>query len=561
LFFKRYSGHVADSAELRRILALPRRIQPPRGTEKLSDALRRPGGEQTLRPVQAQALAELHLVGGLLGLIRVGGGKTLISFLAPHVLPVERPLLLVPAKLRDKTRAEFHVLMDHWHTPACGIHVESYEKLGRTQWADFFERYEPDMLICDEVHRLKNVRAAITRRVGRYLDRKPETHFVGLSGTVAQRSLMDYVHIADWALGSGSPVPRTFEDIQQWCCALDEDSLVGDNRFGPGALEILLDGGGYQKSVFGGYHLDDVRHVVHRRLIETPGVVATTESPIDASLIIDEWLRGYQHAPVVREAFEKLYMDWEDPDGTEFFSAVDVWRCARTLALGFYYRWEPRPPAWWLEPRRKWSATVRQILLRSRSLDSPKQVEEKFRNTKVFRDWAAVRRRYTPSVVPVWLDDDVVQKSCEWGRKEGIVWVEHQAVASAIEKLGMPFYGQLGRDKAGVPIEEAPKGVGIAASIEANKEGRNLQRYCRNLVLTPPTTGQVWEQLIGRTHRDGQLADEVSVDVFFGCKENTRAFIQAKNDAKYQKSITGSPQKLLEATIIFEAFDSRKKKG
>lgn len=69
---------VTKSAELRRILALPRRVWEEKAQElvpALSEYLRAPGGTQTLRPVQAISLVEMHDFGGLLGIIRVGGGK------------------------------------------------------------------------------------------------------------------------------------------------------------------------------------------------------------------------------------------------------------------------------------------------------------------------------------------------------------------------------------------------------------------------------------------------------------------------------------------------------
>src|SRR3972149_9238811 len=107
----RRSG-VKDSAELRRIIALPRREwskDEPGFAELLADMqqwLRMPSGTMVLRPVQAKALAELHDYGGLFGPMQVGRGKALCSFLASIVLEAKRPLLIPPAKLRDKTIRE-----------------------------------------------------------------------------------------------------------------------------------------------------------------------------------------------------------------------------------------------------------------------------------------------------------------------------------------------------------------------------------------------------------------------------------------------------------------------
>lgn len=530
---------VRNSTEFQRIRALPRRFDPPAGADRLTELFRLQG-RQELRPIQAQALAELCLVGGLLGIIRVGGGKTLITFLASAMVPrVKRPLLLIPAKLRGKTRIEFAELERDWVKPVAPLRIESYERLGRMEWSEFLEEYGPDMIICDEAHRLRNVRAAVTRRVGRYMSNHPETCFLALSGTLLRRSLFDFAHLVEWTLGDQSPVPLEWADLQEWGAAVD----VGDVRYAPGVLAEFIKGDDGS--------LEGVREGLRARLVETPGVVATEESPIDAGLLIEEWK---PKCAELKEEFSKLYNDWELPSGETLLSAADVWRHARELCLGFYYQWDPQPPEWWLEPRRKWSAFVRSTLIGSRTLDSAAQVADLHQDSKVFRDWSAVRADFIPNRQVFWLDTGIIEQAAQWVRdQKGIVWVGHNAVADRLIKLGVDYYGNMGINRQGKPIEKAVGG--IAASIEANKEGRNLQRYSRNLILAPPTTGLAWEQLLGRTHRDGQLADEVTVEVFLRGGENARAITQAITDSRYQKGLTGSPQKLLEATLAFASLE------
>src|SRR5262245_46563659 len=101
---------VQRTACLRRVLELPRRSWSDSGAkdlaERLTALLKTSGGTMTLRPVQAIALYEAYRCHGAFLPIRVGGGKTLISLLLPHVLEASRPLLLLPAKLIEKTRRE-----------------------------------------------------------------------------------------------------------------------------------------------------------------------------------------------------------------------------------------------------------------------------------------------------------------------------------------------------------------------------------------------------------------------------------------------------------------------
>ena len=75
-----YRSQITATEEFRRIQNLPRRVWTPAEAEKLADdmtqVLKTPKGTMRLRPIQAVALAELAMYGGLLGPIPVGEGKT-----------------------------------------------------------------------------------------------------------------------------------------------------------------------------------------------------------------------------------------------------------------------------------------------------------------------------------------------------------------------------------------------------------------------------------------------------------------------------------------------------
>ena len=68
----------------------------------------------------------------------------------------------------------------------------------------------------------------------------------------------------------------------------------------------------------------------------------------------------------------------------------------------------------------------------------------------------------------------------------------------------------------------------VCASPRAHGTGKNLQQFARNLVANPPSDGATWEQLIGRTHRQGQEADEVTVEVY----RHTAPFLEAVEKAR-----------------------------
>jgi hypothetical protein len=82
-------------------------------------------------------------------------------------------------------------------------------------------------------------------------------------------------------------------------------------------------------------------------------------------------------------------------------------------------------------------------------------------------------------------------------------------------------------------------------SIAAHGIGKNLQSWCNQLILCPPSSGHIWEQLLGRTHRPGQEADEVTVFVYVHTPRFAQALQQALVDAEYIQMSTGNAQKIL----------------
>lgn len=544
---------VRNTAELRRILALPRRRADGSDlVEPLTSLLQMPGGTMRLRPAQALALHDIGVHGGAVLPLGVGEGKTLIALLAAYVLDAQRPLLLLPANLIEKTERDRRSLAKHWRIPD-HVRLLSYQMLGRVQAAAELEVYKPDALIGDEAHALKNRKAAVTRRVGRFIAEHPETRCVWMSGTIISRSVNEAGHLLRWALRDGAPVPKTVEELEEWALALDE-KVEDWQRNDPGALLELCSSDERADIRIG--RLDELtaaRRGFQRRLVETPGVVATTNDGehVGASIYIRPIT--YEMAPATVKHFDVLRNDMMTPDGWDV-TPVDVWRHARELALGMHYIWDPRPPDEWRAARKAWFAFVRAVLSRSRTLDSPEHVAMACDAGRLPSDelnsWRRIKDTFIPNVVPVWHDDTALKVCAEWMRGgDGIVWTAHSFFANRLAELtGAPYFGEGGLDSSGAFIDDA-KGV-VIASIAANKEGRNLQRWSRNLVTTPPDGAGDWQQLIGRTHRPGQIADVVTFDVLLGCAEHARAMQKAKAAAEAVRDTTGAPAKLLIADFF-----------
>jgi hypothetical protein len=144
-------------------------------------------------------------------------------------------------------------------------------------------------------------------------------------------------------------------------------------------------------------------------------------------------------------------------------------------------------------------------------------------------------------------------------REKGIVWCEHVFFARRLAQMtGATYYGANGMSDRGESITLVKPGRAIIASVQANSTGRNLQMFSTNLITSCSPSAAAIEQLIGRTHRDGQEADEVTVDVLLGCSEHYDAFYQALGGARAAADTLGHDQKLLLADILIPNINNKK---
>jgi len=174
-----------------------------------------------------------------------------------------------------------------------------------------------------------------------------------------------------------------------------------------------------------------------------------------------------------------------------------------------------------------------------------------------WHEWQAVADRPEPRSYPVWISTWAVDAAVKWARHPhapgapplsdppgSVIWVENVAMGQAIaQRGGFRFYNEGDASFATDPI--------IVCSVWSQSEGKNLQdRYSRNLITSPSSSAKVWEQLIGRTHRPGQQADEVTADYFAHSKVFRASFEAALLNAQYIKQTQGQDQKLLIADKV-----------
>lgn len=551
------SSGVSESVELDRIIRLPRRECIFTEYEDLTERFRKPGGTMSIWPLQSAALHEAKKANGLLALLSAGSGKTLVSLLVGSMMDAKRIVLFVPPQLRAQLLTkDIPRLNQHFYLPLDKLTVVAYSELSSAKSADLLDELKPDLIVSDECHAYRHKNAARTRRWLRYHKDHPECRFVGLSGTITRRSLRDFGHLAEHALRARSPVPLNWHSLNEWAEAID----IGRDPLPAGALRklaneeelLLIDLRDPIKSQEG------VRKAFRRRLVETPGVVATEEGAVGTSLV----LTGLRPPvpPEVAAALKALRETWclgED----ELVDILSVVRAGCQLAAGFYTRWNwpgGIPDREWLEARSEWNRELREILKLSRKgLDSPLLVMNAIRRgdlrSDTFGSWETAKEKYDPEPPreTVWISDFLVREAVRWGKETcdkangGICWFAHRALGEAIAKMGgFPFFGggeQAAKDLTSITPKKAPV---IVCSIKAHGTGLNLQAYSRNLFTTPPA-GLEAEQTIARTHRPGQDADQVSVDLFVHTPESVRAWLNSLRDARYVETSSGQKQKIL----------------
>lgn len=553
-------GKASVKSEVQRIVDLPVAKPVPWS----GSSVRKQAGLE-LRPVQQAALGAIRAAGGGLFPIGVGHGKTYISVLAGAALDAKLAILLVPPRTVEQVYAALSKADSHFRVPR--TEVVAYSALSRPEASDLLRRlvqgYDPRevVLVADEAHCLKRDTAARTKRVARFLG-EFSCRFVAMSGTLTSKSLRDFAHLAEWALHEGSPVPRPAaaqgaQALEHWAASIDADGRGGAHDWQwceplwawAGCSGDLWTAGSSQRK-------EGLRSALHKRMAATKGVVTTGESSFGASLYVEKL--GLALPSVLADAMAEVEQSRCRPDGEPIESPVDQWRILRQLSLGFWYRWvwpDDQPDVEWLQARAAWARHVRSKLDNEakEGFDSPLLVFNRVsrehaagqRNAihRAWEAWKRVKDRPAPPVEPVWLSGEVLDRALQTvlqSKTPTIVWYSDDAVADALAKRGLTVV------RPGKPVPARAQTVCL--SVKSHGVGLNLQAWAHNLVLTPGSSGLEWEQLIGRTHRPGQLEDEVWVSVLAHTDAFRQALAGAMRDAEYLQHTTGQQQKLLLAS-------------
>lgn len=521
----------------------------------LDHALRTPGGQQRLRPIQAAALSEGFELGGLFLGAACGGGKTGVAALLPQLLRLRgqtRVLILTSGSMLQDTEREFARMRQHWQV-VVHYEIKTYTWLALDAQESYLEQTRPDVVICDEADALRR-RNTCHKKLRRYKAANPGCSMFFMSGSFMSEGLLDYAPMLELALGRQSPLPPDPLETELWAEALDDAE--------PAALRTLAAKWGAPED------WEEACLWFARRLRGTPGVILSDESYSGSELTIDV---HYADAGWAAE-FRQSRLRWERPDGwslcdqaegdaqenpDSFQAAGSLWALNRQLALDFFYSCDPEPPRPWAAARREWFRFVR-ACIEAGAFFTELQVRNACaaaaQPPAEFTNWQRLAGTFKPNRVANWLSPRPA--SIAWARAwgeaaPGIIWAEHRAWGERLaQETGWRFFREQGLDANRQRVTDAKPTQSIIVARPPNFRGRNLQyNWHRNLSVCQLSSALLEEQWLARTFRDGQPSPRVHFDFYHSCLENESSLHSVFRRATHCRRTLLLPQIILGARL------------
>jgi len=545
--------------EIERVIALP--LVEYDGNINL-EQIQKPNPKIELRLIQRQALQAIaECKGGFLP-IGVGEGKTFIGLLAGSVLDADLCVYVGPAQVIKQIKREKNRLSRDFHLTK--ITAMSYGCLSRPNGTavltELFKQSKRPLLVLDEAHKIRHSTAARTKRVIRYLQERPETMVVAMSGTLTSKSLKDFAHLAEMCLRDKSFMPRENREVERWAHCVDADSRP--SRYDLRLLAPLHTWASRQSGYkTGTTWKEKLRKAFALRMRTSPGVVGSAKSTVKASLSLVRLL-DLQVPEEVATLVQRIYNSNVGPNGDVIVDDLTRYRVLRQLTCGFWYRWiwpNGEVDHVWLDARNDWNRHVRRELetQAKEGYDSPAlvraEIESQLLNGRIRRPihraltvWMGQEHKPDPPVEAVWISDYLVKATVEWcmkQKKSVLVWYESQALLEKLEEYGLQAYYECVTNVLGP----------VAVSVRKHGTGLNMQQFDSQIVMEPPSGGATWEQLLGRTHRLGQDSDTVLCAVWQHTDVFRSSFNNASDGARYIAHVTGVPQRLCYADVMFSS--------
>ena len=354
--------------EINRILNAP--VNQPLSEElvkKFSKATLLPSAEIELLPVQCEAIKAYLLNGGAFCYIKVGGGKTLISFacaVSGYRKGNRKIILLIPPKLTQQTvekkipwlrrqmpiNLPIHVIAGKNRANRLklskqnsGLFIMAWSQLSNQDTDEIISNIAPDMIIADEAHNLSNRKSSRYKRINRWMVENPDTEFIPLSGTMGKKGIMDYYHLVRWALKDKAPLPDTEREAGNWAGIIDTTfSEYTPSKLLDPFITWAKDQGEHYDRDIAGY-----RKSFNLRMKTTSGVVFDEGNGkySDASVLFEnipvEVPDDYEGMPKLQDLMDQLHDMDTSPDGDIIDYAIHKFKHDYELTAGFYnsLRW------------------------------------------------------------------------------------------------------------------------------------------------------------------------------------------------------------------------------
>ncbi len=588
-----------------------------------------------LFPQQVDALISYDLYDGGFFPVSVGAGKTLISLMLAeraYLAGIKRSLLLVPAPVysqlvnRDITYARNHVPMSvqflklgkmsmrtrlaRARSGKRGCYILPYSLLSRPESSELLDFIEPDLIIADEAHMLRNATSARTKRIRRYID-KHNPQMIAMSGTITNKSINDYWHLIQSCLKENSPLPKSAHIVRQWGQVLDakqagwnsadEQDTEGDNfRTEPVMPLVRWAQKNFPEESFPS-NLRGFRKAYKFRLNTAPGVVVSADHEIGTSLLFSNKEASTKKCPdgwdKLSKLMDRVQKDFEAPNGDEIDHAIHQFSWLYQLSAGFYndLYW-PTPERLSLEreisefeaedllDRAQWHhkllqlyhSTLRKWLTRRSKpgRDTPFLVGAEMAShggknvgSELFDAWRLAKdadfdgcpeRRSRPvRVCPYkivqaadWVESEVPEGrgAVLWYfHKEVGIWLTEELKRRDLDVIHCPAGANDAICAVGDPEVGGKGDQLVVASIKAHHIGKNLYAFQHQFIIQWPRSAEIAEQMVGRLHRTGQEADELVVVTNNSTDTDDLNFAACLNDSCYIHETTGVRQKLMYA--------------
>lgn len=481
-----------------------------------------------------------------------------------------------------------------------GLYIVPYSMLSTKDTSDILDFIEPQLVIADEAHALGGD-SARTKRFMKCFE-KFGFRLAAMSGTITSKSILDYWHLIQIALREGNPLPNSSHMVHEWAEILDapqggagmSENVIPAAAAGP--IMPLVDWA--RRNFPKQKYTEDIagfRKAYHDRLHSAPGVVGSSATGVGTSLCIHTVARQHpeqaEHWAELQKHILNVETLWVTPNGDELEHAIHKWKWLYELTAGFYNELT-------------WPSAEEFASRHNLSNDQSSEILEKAKHhhlagqayARLLRDFlnSAYRphldtpflvgqdmMRHADEHVPAelyeawreWKDldfegrpdrDSRAVRVCDYKITQAVEWAA--ALPKNTGALLWVFHQEAGRwlterlHEAGIDTLHCPAGAAANASIinqanahrklvvsmSAHGTGKNLQHFQEQWFVQWPRSAEQAEQVLGRTHRTGQRADELVINTNTTTEFDSLNFAACLNDSLYLHQTMGR-QKLIYA--------------